>query len=216
MAVAATGGGLLVTAAGTVPAHAATQASGSHLVATITLKRAAPAASTSPSVILPCAVRSLAAAPTAGAAPADTCDSGIITCDVFAETPDQFFPAGIIFFESSVSCSENVTQIRLGEDVIHSTPIDPNNPLTDSVVVDGTNMAQVNNEAACQPGTYAVDALARIIPPSGYVVQGALHVTSDTVTLDCGGGSGGGGCAIPAPSASSQPATRSPKLITCQ
>jgi hypothetical protein len=52
---------------------------GGHVVATITLQRAAPAASGSgPSVILPCAVNSPGAA--AGAAPADdTCDSGIMS-----------------------------------------------------------------------------------------------------------------------------------------
>jgi hypothetical protein len=89
MAIAAAGGGLLITGAGAVPAHAATPAPpsgghpGGHVVATITLQRAAPAASgSSPTVILPCAVHSPGAAATAGAAPADdTCDSGIITCD---------------------------------------------------------------------------------------------------------------------------------------
>jgi hypothetical protein len=63
MAVAAAGGGLLITAAGAVPAYAATQVPlaaghpGGHVVATITFQRAAPVAS-GPNVILPCAVKS--------------------------------------------------------------------------------------------------------------------------------------------------------------
>ena len=93
MAVAAAGGGLLVAGAGAAPAYAAAQMpslgghSGAHVVATITFKRAAPAAS-GPNVILPCAVHSPGPAATAGAAPADdTCDSGVITCNVTADEP---------------------------------------------------------------------------------------------------------------------------------
>jgi hypothetical protein len=219
MAITAAGGGLLITGSGAVPAYAAAQVPppGGHVVATITFQRAAPAASGSgPSVILPCAVHSPGAAAAAGAAPADdTCDSGIITCDVTAETPWQFSATGYIFFEARTYCSEDVPQISMGQDVIHSTPIDPGNPLTDSDVVTNEHIAHTYNEARCQPGQYAVNAAARITPPDGYVVTGSLHDTSPTVTFDCGGG-GGGGCATATPSVSGQPATRRPDLIVCQ
>ena len=99
----------------------------------------------------------------------------------------------------------------------HSTPIDPNNPLTNSRVVNDTNHASTFNSAACQPGQYAVNAAARITPLDGYVVQGSLHDTSATVTFsasDCP--SGGGGGATATPSTSAQPAARRPDLIVCQ
>jgi hypothetical protein len=228
MAIATAVGGLLVTGAGAIPAYAATQMppSEGHVVATITFQRAAPAASGSgPGVILPCAVHSPGAAATAGAAPADdTCDSGVITCYVTAEVPTLLYnrtsPDNIDFF-AETSCSEEVPQISMGQDVIHSTPIDPNNPLTNSRVVNDARYDSTANSAACQPGQYAVNAAARITPPDGYVVSGSLHDTSATVTFsasDCpgGGGGGGGGCATATPPVSGQPATRHPDLIVCQ
>jgi hypothetical protein len=170
MAMATAGGGLLITAAGAVPAYASPPPapSGGHAVSTITFQRAAPAAS-SPNVILPCAVKSpaaaAAAAATAGAAPADdTCDSGVITCDVIASNP-ILFGSDQLIFEAHTYCSDDVLQIRMGQDVIHSTPIDPNNPLTDSTVVDDDHVAFTVNTAVCQPGSYAVNAAARIVAP---------------------------------------------------
>jgi hypothetical protein len=236
MAVAAAGGGLLVTGAGAMPASAATQVpslgghSGAHVVATVTFQRAAPAASSTasgPGVILPCAVHSPGPAATAGAASYggdDTCDSGIITCDVITHEPTLLYSNGdTIDFFADTWCSDEVDQIRMGQDVIHSTPIDPNNPLTDSVVKNDTNHASTSNSAACRPGQYAVNASARIVPPDGYIVTGSLHDTSATVTFtasDCGsgggGGGGGGGCATAAPPVSAQPSTRRPDLIVCQ
>ena len=226
MAVAAAGGGLLVTGAGAAPAHAATQMpsvgrhSGAHVVATITFKRVAAPASGSasgPNVILPCAVHSPGTA--AAAAPADdTCDSGVITCNVIASAPFQpGSPTGYIEFEAATYCTENVPQISMGQDVIHSTPIDPNNPLTDSTVETNFHIALTFNNAACQAGQYAVNAAARITPPDGYVVTGRLHHTSATVTFNCGGGGGGGGgCATATPPTSAQPGARRPDLIVCQ
>ena len=119
-----------------------------------------------------------------------------------------------IDFFAETRCSEEVPQISMGQDVIHSTPIDPNNPLTNSDVKNDTRFASTYNSAACQPGQYAVNAAARITPPDGYVVQGSLHDTSATVTFsasDCGGGGGGGGggCATATPSTSG-PAGRAP------
>ena len=112
----------------------------------------------------------------------------------------------------------------MGQDVIHSTPIDPNNPLTNSDVTHGLQDASTANIAACQPGQYAVNASARIVPDDGDIVIGSLHDTSATVTFtvsDCpgsgggGGGGGGGGCATATPSVAGQPAARHPDLITC-
>ena len=129
-----------------------------------------------------------------------------------------------IDFTADAWCSEDVPQIRLGQDVIHSTPIDPNNPLTNSTVKNNTNVASTYNHAACQPGQYAVNASAHITPPDGDILIGSTRDTSATVTFtagDCGssggggGGGGGGGCATATPSVSGQPAARHPDLITC-
>jgi hypothetical protein len=189
---------------------------------TITFRRAAPAASaTGPNAILPCAVHSLGAV--AGAVAADdTCSSGIVTCDVTARDPYKFSPTGqYIYFDAETYCSEDVPQISMGQDVIHSTPIDPNNPLTDSDVVIGGHIALTSNFALCQPGQYAVNAAARITPPDGYVVSGSLHDTSATVTIDCpgsgggggGGGGGGVGCStVNSPTPSTAP---DPFVVTC-
>ena len=75
-------------------------------------------------------------------------------------------PHGVenIDFSAETWCSEDVPEIRMGQDVIHSTPIDPNNPLTNSTVKHDTNVASTFNNAACQPGQYAVNASARIVP----------------------------------------------------
>jgi len=229
VAIASAGGGLLIIAAGAVPAYAAAPAappgghSGGHVVATFTFQRAAPAASgTGPSVILPCVVKR-------GAAPAygdgGGCDSGTVTCTVTAHEPTTLYSRNgeEIDFMADTWCSEEVPQIRMGQDVIHSTPIDPSNPLTDSTVVNGTNHASTLNSAVCQPGQYAVNASARIVPPDGDILIGSQQDTSATVTFtagDCGsggggGGGGGGGCATATPSVPGQPAVRHPDLITC-
>ena len=228
MAVATACGGLLIAAAGAVPASAATQVSppgghpGGHVVATFTMR---PASRTGPSVIQPCAVHRPGVAPAYG--DGGGCDSGTVTCDVTAHEPSNLYSTrdgvgGDIEFTASVWCSEAVPEIRLGQDVIHSTPIDPNNPLTNSTIKNNTNVASTYNHAACQPGQYAVNASARIVPPDGDILIGSDHATSATVTFtagDCGssggGGGGGGGCATAMPSVSGQPAARHPDLITC-
>jgi len=227
MAVATACGGLLIAAAGAVPASAATQVSppgghpGGHVVATFTMR---PASRVGPSVIHPCAVHRPGVAPAYG--DGGGCDSGTVTCDVTAHEPSNLYSTrdgvgGDIEFTANVWCSEAVPEIRLGQDVIHSTPIDPNNPLTNSTVKHDTNVASTYNHAACQPGQYAVNASARIVPPDGDIVIGSLQATSATVTFtasDCGiggGGGGGGGCATATPSMSGQPAARHPDLITC-
>jgi hypothetical protein len=221
MAAAAAGGGLLIAAAGAVPASAATQVSptgghsGGHVVATFTFRPAAQAASgPGTSVIHPC-VRP-------GAAPAygdgGGCDGGIVTCTVTAHNPTDLYSlhGEEIDFTADTWCSEDVPEIRMGQDVIHSTPIDPNNPLTKSTVVNDTDHADTSNSALCQPGQYAVNASARIIPPAGDILSGTLQDTSATITFTCAsGGGGGGGCGIAAPSVSGQPAGRHPDLITC-
>jgi len=209
MAIAAAGGGLMIAAAGAVPASAATQMSpavghsGSHVVARFTIR---PASRIGPSVIQPCAVHRPGVAPAYG--DGGGCDSGTVTCDVTALDPKIFLP--VIHFEAIAHCSEEVPQIRLGQDVIHSTPIDPNNPLTATDVKNNNQNAYTFNQAVCQPGQYAVNASARIVPPDGDILIGSDHDTSATVTFtasDCGsggggGGGGGGGCATATPSVS--------------
>jgi len=99
----------------------------------------------------------------------------------------------------------------MGQDVIHSTPPIPGNPLTDMTVVTNDHFATTQNLAVCQPGQYAVSASAHITFPPGYVLtagQNPIHDTSATVTFNCGGGGGGGGggCIVRAPStAASRP-----------
>jgi hypothetical protein len=217
IAIAAAGGGLLATAASAVPAAAATPVAspgghhGGHVVATITMRRIGP------SVIAPCAVKP-------GAAPAygdgGGCDSGTVICDVTAQAPFRSSTTGNLIFTADTHCSEPVPEIRMGQDVIHSTPIDPNNPLTSSDVTHGLQDASTVNIAACQPGQYAVNASARIVPDDGDILLGSQQATSATVTFtasDCGtsGGGGGGGCATATPSVSGQPAVRHPDVIPC-
>jgi len=216
MAMAAAGGGLLITGAGAVPAYAAAPLvpPGGHVVATFTFQRAAPAAS-GPNVILPCAVHSPGAAPAYG--DGGGCDSGTVTCDVIAFTPAIGTPP-YIYFEAETHCSEDVPRISMGQDVIHSTPIIPGGPLTDSAVKTNDRFATTQNIAVCQPGQYAVSASAHITPPNGDILTGSLQDTSATVTFSCGsgGGGGGGGCATATPPVSAQPAARHPDLIVCQ
>ncbi|HEX6856626.1 MAG TPA: hypothetical protein VF204_15125 [Streptosporangiaceae bacterium] len=221
MAIAVAGGGLLVTAAGAVPASAATQVSpagghpGGHVVATITMR---PAGRTGPSVIQPCAVHRPGAAPAYG--DGGGCDSGTVTCDVIAFTPSIGTPP-YIYFEAETHCSEDVPRISMGQDVIHSTPIDPNNPLTDSKVTTNKSTLATFNQAVCQPGQYAVSASARITPPDGDILVGSQQDTSATVAFTAsqcgtsGGGGGGGGCATATPSVSGHRAARRPDVITC-
>jgi hypothetical protein len=197
MAIAAAGGGLLIAAAGAVPASAATQASaagghpGGHVVARFTIR---PASHTGPSVIQPCAVHRPGVAPAYG--DGGGCDSGTVFCDVTAAAPIKSSVTGNLIFTADTHCSEPVPEIRMGQDVIHSTPIDPNNPLTSSDVTHGLQDADTANIAACQPGQYAVNASARIVPDDGDIVIGSLQDTSATVTFtvsDCPGSGGGGG-----------------------
>src|ERR1044071_2906763 len=112
----------------------------------------------------------------------------------------------------------------MGQDVIHSTPIDPNNPLTNSTVVNDLNHPHPFTSAISQPGQYAVNASARITPGADDILIGSQQDTSATVTFtaaDCGsggggGGGGGGGCATVTPSVAGRPAARHPDLIACQ
>ena len=225
MAIAAAGGGLLIAAAAAVPAFAATAAvhaaphghRGSHVVARFTIRHAHRIG---PSVIQPCAVHRPGMAPAYG--DGGGCDTGTVFCDVTAAAPIKSSVTGNLIFTADTHCSEPVPEIRMGQDVIHSTPIDPNNPLTSTDVTHGINTAHTHNEAACQAGQYAVNASARIVPPDGDILSGSLQDTSATVTFsagDCGssggGGGGGGGCATVAPSVAGQPAARHPDLITC-
>ena len=224
MAIAAAGGGLAAAAVGAVPASAATQApalaghSGGHVVETIVM---GPANRTGPSVIQPCAVHRPGAAPAYGGG--GGCDSGTVTCDVTAEAPFRSSVTGNLIFTADTHCSEPVPEIRMAQAVIHTTPYDPNNPLTSSDVTHGLQDAGTANIAACQPGQYSVNASAQITPDDGDIVIGSLQSASVAVTFtasDCpgsggGGGGGGGGCATATPSVAGQQAARHPDLITC-
>jgi hypothetical protein len=183
------------------------------VVETITIR---PASRTGPSVIQPCAVHRPGMAPAYG--DGGGCDSGTVTCDIDTVIAVHL---PVIDFDAIAHCSEPVPEIRLGQDVIHSTPIDPNNPLTDSEVNHNEDVLQTHNQAVCQPGQYAVNASARITPPDGDILLGSQQVTSPTETITAsqcgtsGGGGSGGGCATATPSVSGHPAARHPDLITC-
>ena len=71
---------------------------------------------------------------------------------VSAFEPERSSDRQYIYFDAETDCTEDVPQISMGQDVIHSTPIDPNNPLTDSVVVTDFHIALTHNRAVCQPG----------------------------------------------------------------
>jgi hypothetical protein len=216
-AIAAAGGGLLT--AGGAPAHAAAIAAPPAAGHTVTIT-AKPASGASANTTQPCVIRS--SAPGAAAKP-NGCLPFEISCQITANAPTQL-TTGDLAFSAITTCSSDVPQISMGQDVIHSTPVDPNNPLTDSRIVTNDRIDTTANIASCVPGTYAVDASATItLPPDYVIVAGAnpIHDTSDTVAFDCGtgggGGGGGGGCAIPTPtpSASAQPAARRPDIIIC-
>jgi hypothetical protein len=209
MAVAMAGGGLLASA----PAHAATAP--------------APASRTFSFTAVPAAQAGGGIGPRFQCG--ETCDpSGgggnppppptTITCEITAAAPIASGASGSLDFNAFTDCTSPVARISMGQDVIHSTPPIPGNPLTDSVVVTNLANAITSNVAPCVTGQYAVSASAYITPPAGWVVIGPNPIvdTSPTVTINCGGGGGGGGgCATGTPSVPAQPAARHPDVISC-
>ena len=209
MALATVGGGLLATAAAAAPAHAATPAGG-HTTTSFTAVPAAQAAGgSSPKLIC-----------------GDFCDPqpgpgvpATITCTITADTPYYDAPADYLIFTADTTCTGNVGQISMTQNVIH-----PGVNLTDSHVINNYYIAVTNDTTLCSPGQWAVSASANITPPAGWVIiagHNPIVATSPTVTFDCGGsgggggGGGGGGCAIGTPSVPAQPAARQPNLISC-
>jgi hypothetical protein len=222
MAVAAAGGGLLIAAAGAVPAYASAPAAsaprpGGHTI-TITAHRAAGAASgIGPHVILPCAVKP-------GVAPA-SCGQQTISCEITADAPSLDDGSGDIFLVASAStvCDQPVTEIDMDETLL--TPLRDIPPVSKPSFGSGFDSTFI--QAECKATNIVSNiATADITFPPGYVLTAGtnpIRDTSDPITVharDCnpvigGGGGGGGGCAIPAPSLAGHPAGRHPDLIIC-
>jgi hypothetical protein len=218
MAVAAAGGGLLIAAAGAVPAYAAAPAAhpGGHKITITAHPRAHAATGIGPHDILPCAVK-----PGAAMKPA-SCGDETISCVISAGTPFFVNAAGSVDGLADVRCSSSVPEILLHETLLRSgvavsTDDDP--------AIDRAGAATVVAES-CRAGTYTNTASATISFPPGYVITAGtnpIHQTSASLTtttsschpLGSGGGGGGGGCAIRAPSLAGHLAGRHPDFISC-
>jgi len=211
IAIATAGGGLLTAAASAAPAHAATAPA------------PAPAASHAFNFTVVPAARAAG-----GITPkfqcGETCDPGgdppppapaTITCTISANEPVRNQLTGNLLFTASTSCTDNVPEISMvqnvittAQDVEGSRDIVPNDKLANTVSI-----------APCVSGQYYVAATAYITPPAGWVVlAGSNPILDDSpiATFSCGGGGGGGGgCATGTPSAPAQPAARLPEVVTC-
>jgi len=211
MAVAMAGSGMLAAMAGAAPAHAATAP--------------APAASHAFNFTVVPAARAAG-----GITPkfqcGDTCDPNggggnplppptTITCTISANEPVRNQLTGNLLFTASTSCTDNVPEISMvqnvittAQDVEGSRDIVPNDKLANTVSI-----------APCVSGQYYVAATAYITPPAGWVViAGSNPILDDSpiATFNCGGGGGGGGgCATGTPSVPAQPAARVPEVVTC-
>jgi hypothetical protein len=219
MATAAAGSGLLIAAAGAVPAYASASGSpaalaGAHKV-TISAHPRAGAAGLGPRTILPCAVRP-------GVRPA-SCGDQTISCSITAATPFVTTAIREVDATAIVNCTSPVSSIALQESLLWNG----NAVGQDSGTTQGKDGAATLAGAACQAGTWTNTASAFITFPPGYVLTGGtnpIHQTSASITVPTagcrpvggGGGGGGGGCAVHAPSlASHHPAGRHPDLIAC-
>jgi hypothetical protein len=230
MAVAAAGGGLLITAASAAPAYASaagipTASHGGHKI-TITIHahpRAHAASGIGPRDILPCAVKP-------GAKPADTCTGGngdkTISCSITADKPFYSTGIGMVTAHAGVNCTDFVTRINLQQGLER----DGVTAGTGSDIEPGTDFASSYADGACRSGTYVNIAQASITFPPGYIITAGtnpIHATSASFTIPfsgiCpvstgggGGGGGGGGCAIHAPSLAGHPAGRHPDFVACE
>ena len=214
IAVAMAGSGMLAAMAGAAPAHAATAP--------------APAASHAFNFTVVPAARAAG-----GITPkfqcGDTCDPNggggnplppptTITCTISANEPVRNQLTGNLLFTASTSCTDNVPEISMvqnvittAQDVEGSRDIAPNDKLANTVSI-----------APCVSGQYYVAATAYITPPAGWVViAGSNPILDDSpiATFNCdgggGGGGGGGGCATGTPSVPAQSAARLPEVVTC-
>ena len=209
MAMAMAGGGLLATTAGAAPAHAATAPT------------PAPASRTFSFTAVPAAQAPGAIGPKFQCG--DTCDPNgggnpppsppTITCTISTVTPWQGL-SGALIFHADTTCTGNVAQIAMTENVIHPGAA----TRSDVDIETGAPAAHNHYVAACDPGQWHSVASAYITPPAGWVIiagSNPIVSTSPTVTFSCGGGSSGGGCATVTPSVPAQPAARQPKVVTC-
>jgi hypothetical protein len=212
IAIATAGGGLLTAAASAAPAHAATAPAptpaASHAFNFTVVPAARAAGGIGPK--LQCG---------------DFCDPNggpnpppppaTITCTISANEPVQNQLTGNLLFTASTSCTDNVPEISMVQNVITTAQdveggrdIVPNDKLANTVSI-----------APCVSGQYYVAATAYITPPAGWVViAGSNPILDDSpsATFSCGGGSGGGGgCATGTPSVPAQPAARLPMVVTC-
>ena len=215
MAVAAVGGGLLITAAGVIPASASALAApapaaprGGHTI-TVTAHRTAHAGhGLGARDVLPCAMKP-------GAAPATCGDGDTVSCTLSAGTPNVNFTARIVSANALVQCTDEDATITLTEHLLRNgVSVDAN---TDT----NTQVAITHVSAVCQGGAYINVVDATITPPDGYVLTGApspRHFESAPLSVPsfgCAPVSGGGGCAIHAPSLAGHPAGRHPDFISC-
>jgi len=215
MAVAAAGSGLLIAAAGAVPASAATHVTHrghprGHTTTITAHHRAQAAGGIGPHDILPCTAKP-------GVTPA-SCGEETISCLISAPAPDVDTAARLVEASAIVQCSGQVTAISLHEALLRtgipvSTDNDPeqNSPSALTLVTD-----------TCRMGTFANDAWASITFPPGYTVvagpAGPIHDTSgprQVLPFGCTPGGSGGGCAIAVPSLAGHPAGRHPDVISC-
>jgi hypothetical protein len=209
MAIAVAGGGLLATAAGAVPAHAATApASASHTYSFSVVPAAQAAGGITPK--FQCG---------------DSCDPTggggnplpppvTITCTITANTPTYTASLQTIFFTAITNCTSNLPQITMSMNVIH-----PGVNLFDNNIVVNDKVARTAQATSCSTGQWAVNASALITLPTGWVIlagSNPIVQTSPTLTVaSCSGVSSGGGCATAAPSVPAQPAARHPDVISC-
>jgi len=207
MAIAVAGGGLLATAAGAVPAHAATApTSASHTYSFSVVPAPQAAGGTGPK--FQCG---------------DFCDPGgdpappppvTITCTITANTPTYTASLHTIFFTAITNCTSKLPQITMSMNVIH-----PGVNLFDNSVVVNDKVARTAQATSCSTGQWAGNASALIALPAGWVIlagSNPIVQTSPTLTVaSCSGGSGGGGCATAAPSVPAQPDSRQPRIVTC-
>jgi hypothetical protein len=212
MAIAAAGGGLLITAASAVPASASARPAphGGHTITVTAHPRTHAASRIGPHDILPCTVK-----PGAGIKPA-SCGDQVIYCVITANRPEPNTLPGAIVALSTVRCDHPVTQISLtGTLFLNGAPV-----TSFPGVMQGQTQASAQGGIPCQPGTYTNSASATITLPPGFVITGGknpIHAASSPFTTTCnnGGGGGGGGCAVHSLFLAGHPAGRRPSAISC-
>jgi len=218
MAVAATGGGLLIAAAGTVPASASARPAphGGHTITITAYPRAHAARGIGPHDILPCAVKP-------GAKPASTCTGGngdqTISCSITAYAPAVDTIYAMVIANLEVDCTSEVTSIRYTQNLLRNGVVATSHTNT----VPGRSSLATSSVISCQSvSSYQNIADAFITFPQGYVLTAGsnpIHQQSAILHVPpfgCSGpGGGGGGCAIHAPSLAGHPAGRHPDFVSC-